>query len=69
MTNSITHRVLDWNEEKFDELLVEDETPSTYAKAFLSGALDGLIDAATMVGLVVIGTGTWCIVKSIFTKK
>lgn len=54
--NSITHMILDWTEEKMDDLLCDvDETKHPYAKAFAIGALEGLIDGAIVCGLYFIG--------------
>lgn len=54
--NSITHMILDWKEEKLDDLIYnEDEAKHPYAKAFALGCLEGLIDGAVICGLYFIG--------------
>lgn len=53
---SITHMILDWTEEKMDDLLCDDgKIKHPYAKAFAIGALEGLIDGAVVAGLYFIG--------------
>ena len=47
MSNSIVKRLLDWNEEKIDEIdVTEDKHP--YLKAWGHGAIDGFVDAAVI---------------------
>ena len=54
--NSVTHMILDWTEEKMDELMFDEgEIKHPYAKAFALGALEGLIDGAVICGLYFIG--------------
>ena len=69
METSIVHKVLNWNEDKFNDLLYEEECPKTYAKAFGHGCLDGLIDGLVIVGLVTEIALVGKAVKAIFTKK
>ena len=55
---SLTHKILDWTEEKMDDLLYDDgKEKHPYAKAFAIGALEGLIDGAVICGLYFIGAG------------
>lgn len=69
METSIVHKVLNWNEEKYNDLIYEEECPKTYVKAFGCGALDGLIDGLVIVGLVTEIALVGKLVKSAFTKK
>ena len=53
MSNSIVKKVLDWNEEKIDEIdVTEDKHP--YLKAFGHGAIDGFVDAAVLMYIPVL---------------
>lgn len=58
---SFTHMILDWTEEKLDELMVDpDNSKHPYAKAFALGAVEGLLDGMVIAGgvfLVAAGVG------------
>lgn len=50
---SVAHMILDWTEEKLDELLVDpDKSKHPYAKAFALGAVEGLLDGFMVAGAV-----------------
>ena len=62
-------KLLNWNDRKFDGLLDNDDNDFvTYSKAFGCGALEGFIDAAAIVGAVVIIKDTIGLVKRIFKR-
>ena len=56
---SLVKKILDRNEEKFNEIdVVNDKHP--YVKAFMSGAIEGYIDAAVfMYPIVLIASYYW----------
>lgn len=58
-STSITKNILDWTEEKFDEIdVVEDKHP--FLKAFGLGAIQGAIDGAVFMYIpVLIGCYIW----------
>lgn len=60
----MVRNILDWNDKKFDEAVKsEDSDGKLYAKAFGHGALEGIIDAAAVVGICGIAKGIINIVK------
>lgn len=58
----ITRHILDWTQQKFNELMEKDcepkEAKKDLAKAAGIGAIEGLIDASVIVGGVLI-IGSW----------
>lgn len=47
MSLSLVKKLLDWNEEKFNE--IDENTKHRYLKSFGSGALDGAVDMAVIM--------------------
>ena len=45
--------ILKWTSDKTDDLVYEDSTPKAVAKAFGLGAIEGAIDAFTVIGAIV----------------
>lgn len=60
MITSITRKILNWSEEKFEEIQNDQYTKHPYLKSFGLGMLDGAIDSAVVIGSVVIAG---CIVE------
>lgn len=62
-------KILNWNDRRYDELLCNDDSDfKRDAKAFGIGALEGFIDAAALIGTVVVAkdaieTTVWVIKK------
>jgi hypothetical protein len=53
-----------WLNEKFDNCLKSDK-PSSFVAAFAIGAVEGFLDVALVVGVVIVGAG---LLKSIVKK-
>lgn len=62
MITSITRKILNWSEEKFEEIQNDQDAKHPYLKSFGLGILDGAIDSAVIIGSVVI---TGCIVEKV----
>jgi hypothetical protein len=62
-------KILNWNDRRFIDLLDNDDSNlKNGAKAFGIGALEGFIDAAAVVGAVVIIKDTVYLIKNIVKK-
>ena len=65
----IAKEILKWSEKKFDEALnLELDDKAAYKKAFVSGAVEGLVDAAVIIGGISIIKGWAGIVKTLVKK-
>lgn len=62
-------KILKWNDRRFDELLDKDDNDLVLgAKAFGIGALEGFINAAAIIGAVVLAKDTVYLIKKIVKK-
>lgn len=60
--------ILKWRDKKFDELVEKDDEKIDCAKAFGLGAVEGIIDAAVVVGAFAIVKGGIEFIKEIAKK-
>ncbi len=61
---SITKKILDWNEKKIDNLLVQEPSVKGMAKAFGHGCINGLVDVSVIVGGSIILLGYGIIIRN-----
>ena len=59
---SITKGILDWTEEKFDE--IDENTKHPLLKAFGLGAIEGAIDGAVLMYPIIVGSLYWAAYKA-----
>lgn len=59
---SITKGILDWTEEKFDE--IDENTKHPLLKAFGLGAIEGAIDGAVLMYPIIVGSLYWVAYKA-----
>ena len=64
----IMRTAIKWCDKKMDEAYNEEEMPKACTKAFVSGAVEGLLDGAIVVGLLYTVCGWASVIKESIKK-
>ena len=54
----IARKIINWCDEKYENEVLGDDRPISYAKAFGLGAIEGLVDGLVINGALLITVGT-----------